>query len=100
MADFPIPVGFHPLANAEALAIRRWYYERSAQVSDAFFTELDSAISVISEAPHRWPRLDEKYRRFPMHNFPYNIVYLELPASIEIIAVAHHRRRPGYWLSR
>lgn len=98
MAD--APVRFHPQAEAEAQAVRGCYFERNSQVSDAFFLEFDAAIGAIAEAPHRWPRIYGRYRRFPMHNFPFNIIYLELPDVIVIMAVAHLRRRPGYWLAR
>lgn len=32
--------------------------------------------------------------------FPYHVVYLELPDRLQILAVAHDRRRPGYWKTR
>jgi hypothetical protein len=33
-------------------------------------------------------------------HFPFSLVYRVRHAEIEIVAVAHHRRRPGYWRSR
>jgi hypothetical protein len=95
-----VTVDLHPAAEAEALATRRWYHERNPQVSEAFFVEFDSAISAIAEAPRRWPIIYSGYRRFPMRNFPFNTIYLEVTDSGVVMAVAHHRRRPGYWLSR
>lgn len=32
--------------------------------------------------------------------FPYDIVYRVTTADLEVLAVAHHRRRPGYWRRR
>lgn len=32
--------------------------------------------------------------------FSYTLVFLELKEDIRVIAVAHLRRRPGYWLDR
>jgi hypothetical protein len=34
------------------------------------------------------------------NTYPYFVVFRELPRKIEIIAVAHAKRRPGYWLKR
>jgi len=95
-----LPVRVHPLAADELEAARRWYHERNPEASAAFLAGIDSAILAVTEAPQRWPRIHVKYRRYIMRNFPFSVVYLTLPASIEVIAVAHHRRRPGYWLAR
>jgi len=69
-------------------------------VADAFRLELSAAIQNISEAPKRWPRLQQRFRRYLLHKFPFSVIYLERPDCIEIIAVAHHRRKPGYWNTR
>jgi hypothetical protein len=39
-------------------------------------------------------------RRVMLHRFPYFVVFRELPHKIQIIAVAHAKRRPGYWRGR
>jgi hypothetical protein len=39
-------------------------------------------------------------RRFILPSFPYSIVFLELATEVRVIAVAHGRRKPGYWLDR
>ncbi len=32
--------------------------------------------------------------------FPYSIAFVELPTVVRILAIAHERRRPGYWAAR
>jgi hypothetical protein len=32
--------------------------------------------------------------------FSYSIVYLDEPDFVLVVAVAHHRREPGYWSDR
>lgn len=44
--------------------------------------------------------LDLGARRAPVKRFPYHVVYLETPRAIHILAFAHDRCRPGYWLVR
>lgn len=39
-------------------------------------------------------------RRFEMKRFPYSVVYTIVGKEIRMLAVAHHRRRPGYWRQR
>ena len=91
-------VRLHPLAADEAEAARAWYFVRNPTVAGAFLLELDAAIANIAEAPKRWPRMQGPFRRYLLHRFPFSIVYLERHDFIEVIAVAHHRRHPGYWL--
>jgi toxin ParE1/3/4 len=39
-------------------------------------------------------------RRLVMRRFPFSVVYLDDPDLITIIAVAHSKRKPGYWKDR
>ncbi|MBS0365920.1 MAG: type II toxin-antitoxin system RelE/ParE family toxin [Proteobacteria bacterium] len=93
-------VRFHPLAADEAEAARRWYYERNASLSNAFRHELDAAVQNIADGPERWPTYPGKSRRYLLHRFPYSVVYRLRADVVEVMAVAHHRRRPGYWRDR
>ena len=93
-------VKFHADARAEVLEAHRWYWERSEGAGDAFLLELDLALDEISKAPETWPRDLQGTRRFLLHRFPYVIVYRRRRSGIQIIAVAHAKRRPGYWQVR
>ncbi|MFN0151148.1 MAG: type II toxin-antitoxin system RelE/ParE family toxin [bacterium] len=90
----------HPEAIAEARAAQSWYAERSAAAADAFLAEIDLAVSRILEAPHRWVEHHAGTRRYLLHRFPFSIVYHLSDGVIHVVAVAHGRRRPGYWKSR
>ena len=35
-----------------------------------------------------------------MKHFPYSVIYIVAGDEIQVLAVAHHSRRPGYWLKR
>jgi plasmid stabilization system protein ParE len=61
---------------------------------------LEVAIAAITEAPDRWPRFDCEARRVFLWRFPYLVIYRVLPDRVEILAIAHGRRRPGYWRGR
>lgn len=39
-------------------------------------------------------------RRVLIDRFPFAIIHSDEPDAVHIIAVAHLRRRPGYWLQR
>jgi len=90
-------VEFHEEASAEYESAFEWYLERSELVASKFASELNRAIDRIAEAPQRWPRNVHSTRKFLLRRFPYAVVYRELPFVIQVLAVAHGQRRPGYW---
>jgi plasmid stabilization system protein ParE len=93
-------VRLHPEAIAEAKAAYEWYAERNPAAANAFISELDDAISQIQTSPERWPMHLQDTRKFLFRRFPYGIIYRITESAIQVIAVAHGRRRPGYWKSR
>jgi toxin ParE1/3/4 len=95
-----VPVGFHPEAIEESVAAERWYRERSSAAAEAFVAEIDRAVELIGEAPERWARHVRGTRRFVLRRFPFTIIFRAAPTGAEIIAIAHGRRRPGYWKHR
>ncbi len=96
----PAAVQVHPEALAEAEAAWEWYDERSSAAAEAFMKELDHAIEQIAEFPRRWPSYDHGTRRFVLGRFPFSVVYRASKKLVEIVAIAHGRRRPGYWKTR
>jgi len=93
-------LGFHPEAVAEALGAARWYRQRNPDAAGAFLAELERALLRIAEAPEGWPVIELGRRRFVLRRFPFSIVYRVRPGQVEVLAVAHGRRRPGYWRDR
>ena len=93
-------VDFNPSALREIDDAFDWYFERSLQAAEAFTRELNGAFALIASAPAIWPRFEAGTRRYVLPNFPYSIIYVEIPAGIKVIAVAHQKRRPRYWRTR
>src|SRR5579863_6527142 len=94
------PYRFHPEAWSELEAADDWYLSRDVDASLGFLSEIDAAIERISEAPQRWPKYLHGTRRFVVQRFPFSIVYLDGTEVLTIIAVAHSKRKPGYWKHR
>ena len=83
----------------------RHYEERRAGLGEDFLAAVDKALARIvrlpgSGAPLPQVPLELGVRRIPVEGFPYRVVYLDTPEAIRILAFAHIRRRPGYWLPR
>ena len=99
MSERPFFV-IHPAAVEEAEKAARWYRERSARSAAQFVEEVNHAIDRILAAPQRWPSGPYGTRKFLLHRFPFAVVYRELPSAIQVLAIAHGHRRPGYWKTR
>lgn len=74
-----------------------WYQGRSHRAAEAFLREVERSFALIADAPRIWPRFEARTRRYLLRRFPFSIIYRTSEGAIEIIALAHHKRRPGYW---
>lgn len=94
-------VEFHPAASAELDEAILWYLERSVIAATEFVREIEHAVERIRESPLRYPLTRLGRRRFVLLKFPYDVVYrIHEKARIEVIAIAHHSRKPRYWQAR
>jgi toxin ParE1/3/4 len=95
-----LPLDFHPQAAEELEAAFDWYAERSRAAAVAFVDEVDDALQKIAAEPDRWPQHTHGTRRYLLRRFPFLVIYRVVDKRVQIIAIAHARRRPGYWRSR
>ena len=93
-------VRFHPAAAGEVERAQAWYEERSALAAAAFLQELTRAVQRIRDAPERYPTAEHGTRRIVFEQFPFTAFYLVQRDEVFIVAVGHHKRRPGYWATR
>jgi plasmid stabilization system protein ParE len=99
------PVRVEPEAKQELAAAITWYEERHEGLGSQLLEEVDALFAAIALSPSRFPpyprvALDLGVRRASARRFPYSIAFIELPTVIRVVAVAHERRRPGYWVKR
>ena len=93
-------VEFHPEAEAEFEAAVAYYEEHASGLGIDLCKLVEIAIKKILVAPERWMAGSKRTRRFLIRRFPYRIIYLEPLEIIVVVAVAHGKRRPGYWNHR
>jgi plasmid stabilization system protein ParE len=96
----PRPIVIHPAAITEARAAVDWYRTKSLSAARAFLKELDRAINMVADKPEIWPQYTQGTQRYLLHRFPFFVVYRQTAVRIEIVAIAHARRKPGYWKER
>lgn len=98
------PLRFLPEAEAELRAAAEWYDDR-AGLGDDLVAEVLAATSKIvampgAFAPAHGVRADVGAREATVKRFPYRVVFVELEQEVRVVALAHVRRRPGYWRDR
>lgn len=87
-------------AEEEIRAAFHWYDERNPSVADAFRTEIFAAIDSLADDPMAWPADAEGVHHYILRRFPYTIHYEVSTSVVTVLALAHQRRRPGYWQDR
>ena len=95
-----VRVEFDPEAIAEAQEAFHWYAKRSERAAGGFIAELDVAVARISEQPQLFAGYLHGTRRCLFKRYPYAVVFRERADLIQVVAVAHCKRRPGYWKAR
>jgi len=89
-----------PQAEAEIREAFLWYFERSPLAADAFRTEVFDGIDGLAQSADTWPMDEDGVRRHVLSHFPYTVHYEVAGTLVVVLAVAHQRRKPGYWRDR
>jgi toxin ParE1/3/4 len=91
---------FHRLALRELFdAAKRWDRERPGSGS-RLLTAVEQTTDRVSAAAEQGSPYLHDTRRFIVHRFPFSTVYVSRVPTNHVIAIAHHRRKPGYWRRR
>jgi plasmid stabilization system protein ParE len=89
-----------PEASEELEACVTYYNSQQPGLGTEFLTEFEKTTERIFELPNAARLVAEGIHSRPVHRFPFHVLYRSLPEEIIIVAVAHRRRRPGYWVDR
>lgn len=90
---------FHPAAAEEFAAAVEYYEAAVPGLGNRFLLAVREAADVAVEHPETG-RKRGAARRLGVPGFPYDIAYHVRDGIVEVLAVAHHHRRPGYWRRR
>lgn len=90
-----------PLALTELQEAAAFYTAKAnVELGLAFVTEFERTASFILANPLIGAIFRGTRRRFSLRRSPYSAIYQVTPEELRIVAVAHHRQRPGYWANR
>jgi plasmid stabilization system protein ParE len=94
------PVRIRSEAQAEIEEAFERYRAESCELGERFLTEIGDSLDMICLHPRLYPMSTRNTRRRILHSFPYLVIYQEKLDVILIVAVAHAKRREGYWAER
>lgn len=94
-----------PAAEDEIISAALWYDDRRLGLGDEFVAELQAELNLVKTHAASLPTVEgyagrHDIRRHLMKRFPYAIVVARFEDDFVVIAIAHTRRRPCYWLDR
>lgn len=95
-------VWLHPQAEAELGDAAVYYAEQGDRaVAEAFLAEFERVRDLLIENPQRGPGVEHGLRVYHFDRFPYSLLYESVETGeLQIFAVAHQHRGPGYWVDR
>lgn len=77
-----------------------WYAKRSVGAAIGFAAAVDEAIDKIAADPRRFATTFGGCRYCSVKRYPFRVVFRDEPNRLVVVAIAHAKRRPGYWRGR
>ena len=92
---------FHIGAEADHFEAIAFYESRQIGLGSSYLAEFENTMLDVVKAVHRY-RIKRKpnIRIVYLKQFPFSVIFREVDGDAQILAVAHKRRRPDYWLGR
>ena len=91
----------HPEAGAEHKKQVTYYEDVQGGLGRRYHAEFQAVLLLIHSAPQRYRIVHPPdIRSLSFEVFRFSVIYREFSGDIQVLAIAHHRRHPGYWLDR
>jgi toxin ParE2 len=76
-----------------------WYRERDPELANRFLDEVYRTLALLEQFPNIGGPVfgNRDARQLPVDNFPYQVVFKRFENRISVVAIAHDKKRPGYW---
>jgi len=94
------PLNYHEAAEEELLREIGYLELRTKGLGKRFFGEIRRAEKIISKYPESGEEIRPGIRKQVLRKFRYSIIYSTATEGVLVLAIAHHSRRPSYWLGR
>jgi toxin ParE1/3/4 len=93
-------IRLHPEAQNELIKNVVYYEKKALGLGASFLNEFEKTAKYIHDFPLASNEIDSGIRRSLMDKFEYGIIYFIHNDTVEILAIAHSKRKPNYWIKR
>jgi plasmid stabilization system protein ParE len=95
------PIRLRRFAKRDLHEALTWYRERDPALAARFLDEVYAVLGMLERFPNTGGPVfgvdDSETRQLPVDTFPYQVVFKRLNYRIAVLAIAHDRKKPGYW---
>jgi plasmid stabilization system protein ParE len=95
------PVNLRRIAKRDIREAVIWYRRRDPKLANRFLDEVFKVLRLLEQFPNVGGSVfgvtDRATRQIPVDTFPYYVVFKRFADRISVLAIAHDRKRPGYW---
>jgi len=93
-------VTFHEAARDELADAVTFYNDRSEGLGAALVEDVNRVIDHVVVHGEMGVVVRPGVRRILLRRFPFSLLHNASDERVRILALMHHRRRPGYWADR
>ena len=91
----------HPSAERELAEAARFYLREAGRgVAARFVDEFERIARLLAELPGLGTPTGDERRSFPLHGFPYSVIYRPAGQDVRILVVRHQHRDPEHGQGR
>ena len=91
----------HPAAETDLEKASDYYIKKAGRlIASRFLEEFYRAAVYLAANPEIVSQAENGQRTYPLHVFPYSVVYVIAGEKVRILVVRHHRRRPSFGTRR
>jgi len=96
----PLPIRYRLACVTELDEATKWYSQYGQALANQFRQIVRDKITEARRFPRHWPAQSDGTRHIYLAPFPYVLVVRVFKGFLEVIALAHTSRQPGYWRDR
>ncbi|MES1941661.1 plasmid stabilization system [Salinisphaera sp. T5B8] len=93
-------VKLHPGAEDEFVAQVDFYESRQPGLGERFARAIYATFERLIENPGLGKPAGERMRQLSLQQFPHSVIYQHGQHGLFVLAIAHQKRRSGYWRNR
>lgn len=94
------PIKYHEAAEDELLTEIGYLELQAKGLGRRFYAEIQRAEHLMAQFPESAREIKPGIRKRILRKFRYSLIYSREKEGLLILAVAHHSRRPEYWVGR